>query len=348
LLSWLHLSDIHVGQGDEAHRWNQKQVLEDLLLDLKRMQQLNVPRPELVFVTGDIATKGYASEYTEVRAWLEQVLNILSLSSSQLFLIPGNHDVDRRIESEHRTIQRLLTAVRGGNEPIDAVLEGKEDQIALSKRMAGFLSLAQDFAPWKNSDTMPESHQRLWWKYRTKVASGQALRIVGLNTALLAADNNDKGKLRVGQRQLAEGFLDHDADELVIVLSHHPFVEGWLADQEDVGRRVGAKGHIHLFGHIHGQEIESSMRGSGHNLIRVCAGAVHPGQGESVPPSGHGYNIAGIFPLPQQNEGRAELRVWPRRYSPRNQEFREDNDNLPAGGSFSTIPLTTFRSRLAP
>ncbi len=346
LISWLHLSDIHVGQGDAAHRWNQKQVMEDLLLDLRRLHELSAPRPELVFVTGDIAFKGDAAEYARSRDWLQQVLSILDLPPERLFLVPGNHDVNRKVDSADRDIKRLIKSVRDGADTIDTALDGGSDQVKLASRMAEFLRLAQDFAPWRGQSPMPDPAQRLWWQHRGKAASGQRLRIIGLNTALLAADDRDKGNLRLGQRQLAECFADPDADELVIVLSHHPFNEGWLHDQEDVSRRVGAKARLHLFGHIHGQELESSMRGSGHSLLRVCAGAVHPGQGEALPPSGHGYNLAALFPVPGDTEGRVELRIWPRRYSPTNQEFRDDVDNLPRGHHYACLPLNNFRSHV--
>lgn len=321
--------------------------MEDLLQDLRRLHELSAPRPELVFVTGDVAFKGDAAEYAQSRDWLHQVLGILGLTPDRLFLVPGNHDVNRKVDSGKSGIKRLLTSLRSGSEPLDSVLQDGEDQENLASRMAEFLHMAQDFAPWQGQSPMPAPAKRLWWQHRCRAASGQALRIIGLNTALLAADDRDKGNLRLGQRQLTECFASPDADELVIVLSHHPFNEGWLHDQEDVSRRVGAKARLHLFGHIHGQELESSMRGSGHSLLRVCAGAVHPGQGEALPPSGHGYNLAGLYPLPGEPDGRVELRIWPRRYSPTNQEFRDDVDNLPRGQRYACLPLHNFRSHVA-
>jgi 3',5'-cyclic AMP phosphodiesterase CpdA len=58
LLTWLHLSDIHFGHGPTSHQWDQQLVLRALQEDLLRLEDRHIPKPDILFVTGDIAFSG--------------------------------------------------------------------------------------------------------------------------------------------------------------------------------------------------------------------------------------------------------------------------------------------------
>jgi len=54
-------------------------------------------RPDLVFATGDVAFAGQANEYASATKFFDELLAAANLKRSQLFVIPGNHDVDRKM-----------------------------------------------------------------------------------------------------------------------------------------------------------------------------------------------------------------------------------------------------------
>src|SRR5213078_2573084 len=102
LFAWLHLSDIHVGHGDVEHGWDQKLVLEALRVDVARvLESGKVPQPRAVLVTGDVAFSGATrkdDEYECASRCLDVVGEAAGLTRQDIFVIPGNHDVQRNVD----------------------------------------------------------------------------------------------------------------------------------------------------------------------------------------------------------------------------------------------------------
>src|SRR5262245_52882081 len=98
LLSWLHLSDIHVGHGDQQNQADQDVTLQEIVEDAQHQIGDFLPRrPDLLIVTGDIANKGGANkgEYDYAAKWLSGLANAAGINSAAVFVVPGNHDVNR-------------------------------------------------------------------------------------------------------------------------------------------------------------------------------------------------------------------------------------------------------------
>ncbi|MBI5056837.1 MAG: metallophosphoesterase [Nitrospirae bacterium] len=320
ILSWLHISDIHFGHGFASDKWDQKLVLNKLLEDVANAKTRQIPKPDFIFVTGDIANTGH--EYDEATEWLIQLANSIALDENHIFVIPGNHDIQRNVAGYDRNLQRLLHNLRSGEEKIDDTFAHDEDKFLLTQRLSNYLSFARSFAPFRYI----HNHDDLFWHYRITHKSNLMISLLGLNTALLAEDQYDKGKLQLGLKQL-EGFLLADKsamNELKVVLSHHPF--DWLSDYETASRWVRNNAHIHLYGHIHGTEFESLRAGSGSEYIKIISGATHSHSDEPV---SHGYNIAAL--VHNQKDSEYGVRVWPRLWVDPAKEFRVDVNNVPDG-----------------
>ena len=95
-ITWLHLSDLHF-QKNDAHDRNI--VLEKLLDDIdKRTEKYNSVLQHIDFVcfTGDIAFAGKSEEYVlAFESFIEPLLKCLGLDATRLFVVPGNHDINR-------------------------------------------------------------------------------------------------------------------------------------------------------------------------------------------------------------------------------------------------------------
>jgi 3',5'-cyclic AMP phosphodiesterase CpdA len=94
----IHLSDIHfraanVGQPDDPNGG----LRSDLLEDIRHMRSL-IGRPaDCILISGDIAYGGQDAEYEFAYRWLEQhVCPAAGCTLENVFVIPGNHDVDWR------------------------------------------------------------------------------------------------------------------------------------------------------------------------------------------------------------------------------------------------------------
>ncbi len=347
LFRWIHLSDIHFGHGDAAHGWDQKLVIESLRRDIGAMLAKDPTPVDAILVTGDIAFSGNgrrATEYTDADATLRALSAEAGLSLSQVFLVPGNHDVNRASDKD-RNVQRLLESLRTGHDKLDTALADAGDRALLARRMSAYLDFAQSFAPGCLSAQAKPPEERLYWTHRLTTKGGLPIRVVGLNTAMLSANDQDQGRLFLGREQIAKALLDPPVPpgELVMVLSHHPFRTGWLGDEKDVDAWVRNNAHVHLSGHVHEADTEQSRSGAGGSFVRVTAGATH-GDAEpaGVPPS-HGYSFGAIG----REGGKAIVRVWPRKWSPKNTAFRTDHDNVPDGREHAEhdLPRLTLPAR---
>jgi calcineurin-like phosphoesterase family protein len=336
LFSWLHISDLHFGHGSAGHRWDQRLVLEALQRDAAALTARAGLVPNAVLVTGDVAFSGDPAQYQDAVKWLNGLAK--REDGTLTLVVPGNHDVDRAAD-RHRATKRLVWAIREGHEELDAALEDPEDRDRLAGRMKAYI----DFA--KQCNLADGTGDDLWWSRPVSGSPRLPVRIVGLNTALLAADGRDKGRLRLGRAMIAQtlgaGAAKPSANEAVIVMSHHPLDQGWLADEREITGWLRQKAHIHLCGHVHEAASQAVWAGSGTGIVHVVAGAAH---GEQMPegvPAGHGYNLAALF---AGDDGSVRLRVWPRKWSDRNKDFRADVDGVDEARGYAEHALSVKAS----
>jgi 3',5'-cyclic AMP phosphodiesterase CpdA len=339
LFRWIHISDIHFGHGDASHGWDQELVMAALRRDIAAMS-VDLP-VDAILVTGDIGFSGAGrsqDEYERAAGWLRGAGKAAGIGPERIYLVPGNHDVNRGVDARHKSAGRLLQALRSRGVPqqaVDEALRDAEDRKLLASRMEAYLELAKEFGPWAGRDPMPPAEQRLYWMHTEHTRGGLHMRLVGLNSALLSKDDEDLGQLRLGNEQLAYAFRqDRAANEVVIVLSHHPFRKGWLADEGHADAMLRANAHAHLSGHVHGAESEEARSGYGKSFVRVTAGAAHNDQLPPWIPQSHGYNYGEIT---SGEGGMVVLRVHPRLWS--SGRFVVDVHSVPDGRTFAEHPL---------
>ncbi|WP_437658711.1 metallophosphoesterase [Sorangium sp. So ce1182] len=327
LFSWIQLSDIHVGHGGAAHRWDQQLVFRALCRDIGVALDEGCPVPDVLLVTGDVAFSATEEQYATASVWLSDAARAARLDPSRVFLLPGNHDIDWGVDVD-RNVSRLLRSLHQGVEELDTALAHAGDRAHLIRRLERYLSFSRRFAP---ACLVPDdghpAEQLFGWSHHADARGGLGVRMLGLNTALLSAEGDDRGRLRLGRNALAKGLGSVQEGELVIVLSHHPLQGGWLIDERYARGWLQNHAHVHLSGHVHDAESEETRSGGGGQFVRVTAGAVHGERQPEGVPAGHGYNFAAVVRCAGTDE--LVLRVWPRRFSDKNTDFRPDVDNLP-------------------
>jgi hypothetical protein len=255
------------------------------------------------------------------------------LTRKEVFVVAGNHDVQRRADDDE-TLGNLVQNLRSGDRALDTVLGDATTRDLLTRRMANYLAFANEFSPTALDGAMASE---LFWRHSLRV-DGAEVNLVGLNTAILAADDADRGRLRLGNAQLAQMILERGSEGVAttIVLTHHPLRDGWLADEQEVASWVRRHAHIHLCGHVHEAEAIQLVTGGGGHHIAITAGASHGDAASDWKKASHGYNIAALL---RGDHGELRLAVWPRRWSPDNADFRLDVNNVPDGHDHSMHAL---------
>lgn len=330
ILSWLHISDVHARHGTADDQLDQTAVFADLLDSLRALPP-GLDHVDTIFVTGDLATTGGARdgrEYTDASAFVRQARELLGIAEDRVFLVPGNHDVDRGIASAHPELMDSLQQLRSG---ATSVLDRPPSlEARFQARWQGWRGLVAESAP----------HLSLsedgGWFFDLQGGGGVPLRLVGLNTALLSQDDEDRGNLRIGRRQAQAAFA---RDRLVVALGHHPL--DWLADPVQSLGPLRRWMHLYLHGHVHVQESYAVLRGGGDMHVTSIAGAVHVDPSECGVLQ-HAYSFGA---LTGDGVHSVALRVWPRVYDPE-LGFIVDARNCIREQNYAELQLPT-RSKVA-
>src|ERR1022692_2505302 len=109
-LQFLHISDLHAKGPGEKEPWRRRRVLGDAWLRNLETLLAEEGRIDFVFFTGDAAQSGKPEEYAEVTDFLGALLAELDLKADRLFVVPGNHDIDRSVQRKVWELMRWRLA----------------------------------------------------------------------------------------------------------------------------------------------------------------------------------------------------------------------------------------------
>jgi hypothetical protein len=87
-IRWLHLSDFHF---QALERWDRRKTLQALLRHVEKLRDEG-PRPDFVFVTGDVGFSGKPKEYDQAVLFFTALAEKLELEPRErFFFVPGNY-----------------------------------------------------------------------------------------------------------------------------------------------------------------------------------------------------------------------------------------------------------------
>jgi predicted MPP superfamily phosphohydrolase len=264
-LTWLHISDLHL-RDSEQHRWDEDIVLKALLRDVADCIQHEGLHPDFIVVTGDIAFSGRKAEYDSASQFFDSLLETTGLGKDRLFLVPGNHDVDRRrLDIAARA---MATAVKDRESANQALAQERSLRI-LFDRFYGYATFVNTYL----DDCLPFDHNSYYY-VRTLDLSGQRIAVLGLNSAWLAGSDEDRHHLALGERQVRAALEQARGANLSLALMHHPF--DWLRDFDrgDAEPLLCDACDFVLHGHMHEPGLLQASTPDSNAMI-VTAGACY-------------------------------------------------------------------------
>ena len=144
----------------------------------------------------------------------------------------------------------------GGRTPRD--LTDQHRTAVLSRTGAFWAWVEQDL---ERPDLLPQNspHEQLGYRHTVRLPDWPFdIHVVGLDSAWLAGDDHDAGKIRLTRAQVDLLTTDEDGQALSgfrIGLVHHPLSD--LADGEDAGRRLADTLDLLLHGHQHDPVVKT-------------------------------------------------------------------------------------------
>ena len=301
----LHISDLHDRGQQERDSWRRRRVLGDAWLS-----NVDVLRDEgpydLVCFTGDIAHSGQAHEYQRVTDFLLMTLQQLAVSPERLFVIPGNHDIDRGVAPDAwRNLRDNLARVdsqdvsrwlNGGNPPFG--FAGPERDAVLTRQTAYRQWVAETL---KRPELLPHADQHPQLGYRVTLDLPRCpfpIHIIGLDSAWLAGDERDAGNLRLTEDQVMRLSTTTEGNRLSgfrLALVHHPLDD--LADASHCRRLLAEQVDLVLRGHLH--EPEPTERADpARRLRQLAAGCLYE--------QDHYPNACHVLTITLNDEGRPQ------------------------------------------
>ena len=277
----LHVSDLHARGPLKKTAWRWAAVLNDFLSDGNTDRIQDDGPIDLVCFTGDATFSGRSREYREAEDIFASLLDKLELPRDRFFIVPGNHDIRRK------TNRLAWKALR------NTITHDNARQV--SEWMAG----AGSAPPGIDANHLPQtlSRQRLYrlWLRRldrrallpttdlhptlgyrvTMRMPGHPFEthIIGLDTAWLAGDRDDIGKLWLSEDQVGCLTTDtHPLEGFRLALAHHPLSD--LADGSRCRRLLGPRVDLLLRGHLH-EPVPMIHRVPPMNLREVAAGCLY-------------------------------------------------------------------------
>ena len=311
-ITWLHVSDYHTGERDEStnREWTKDRMLEDVagLLDV-------CGSPDAIFFSGDLTWSGQENQFIEAQEFLDELRHTAGdLPTERLFIVPGNHDIDRHASgteierycvglvarnlSDEENVRKTLGNFLGPNSTFRRLVFGKFDNyFRFVNRYLGWSLDAEGYLAVRsfNIDDKKVAVLALNSAWMSPVAVGSWVK------------ERDQGYLLLGQRQLSDA-LSHTevADaEFSIALMHHPL--SWLQtwDEAIAKSMLYKQCKFILHGHLHMPEIFSVATPDGQTMV-IPGGACYSRMHHT-----NSYNLVQLDLA--DNEGV----IYFRRYDPR-------------------------------
>lgn len=302
----LHLSDIHFNSRDVEKPYDQNLGLrDDTIHDVKEMRKKIGRDVDAILISGDIAYHGQKSEYEFAWKWLtEELCPACGCDEKNMFVIPGNHDVDRKAAEApmHEAARRHLRSVSKSksNAEIRRYVDNEMSSTMLFSPIENFNRFASKVLC-EVGFYRRETGQNPYAKRDFELNDGSTLRIWGFNSVLVCDADDDVNKM----------FVDPSAAEIVkredgvthLIMCHHPF--NWLRNSAEFQGRIEEVAKIHLFGHEHTLRVDEHKK-----FTRIRAGALHPDRDE--PNWQPGYNFIDVSVSGPAEKRKLDIKLWVR------------------------------------
>nr|DAI76504.1 MAG TPA: pentapeptide repeat protein [Caudoviricetes sp.] len=263
MINLIHLSDIHYIENVHAE---QKKVLSEFILDLKKELKDYDSSKTFLIISGDIAKTGSSKIYDSFQKnVIDEIKKECGISYKNMIFVPGNHDVDREfVETRYIELESFLTPATESK--FNDYLNGKSFEDSLLKKKF------DNFANFYTKYICDEENFNITG-YSTKILD--KISVFCLNSALCSFggfnDINDAGNekiLNINTRKIQE-WLDGIEDENIgkILVMHHPieYLSSW--SQSELKKMLKSqKSIIVLTGHTHEQDLDNDNIQQ-HNII---------------------------------------------------------------------------------
>jgi calcineurin-like phosphoesterase family protein len=263
-IRFLHISDIHL-RPQIVKRYDQDRVLRGLVEFLAN-DRTNFPL-DLVFVTGDLANAGKADEYVLVVELLKKLMEVTGVPAEHMFVVPGNHDVDR-------DVGRWLLRTLDKDEAAVAFFEEAKNRAFHLKKLEAYAESMRALFGERRPLGLAVGEEAV----ELVEVRGARLAMASFNSAWFAQGDDDRGKLWLGEPNVdraGQRVADLEAP-FAVALMHHPFGELHDVERDNVEHYVERSFDMVVRGHLHKEKTRAIATQRG-GYVELAGPAVYQG-----------------------------------------------------------------------
>lgn len=300
MLRILLLSDIHFihCEEDENEYRSLETAFKEAMDDLRDEGGVNQ-----ILICGDIANTGKAEEYERAEGFIKDVFEHLGCDEkqTQLYVVPGNHDIDRNVNKSSRLSFRssLLDPASGD----DFIYNAKHKELDALRILYSPLEAYHKFANMHSSaddiavgilEGVPNFNNKGFSKeVKLGTLDNYVIMLHCLNSTLTCDEDevNNPNDIAPNEHKLFLTKYAYNPNTPIttvnISMMHHPLA--WFENNKAMQKEFDRKFKVQIYGHVHTQSIQQELEGK--SAIRLQCGSLHPGNygdSELYPPV---YNI---------------------------------------------------------
>lgn len=300
----LHISDIHFRDGFAGLALDPNSALQkEIIRDAEAQCQKIGASPDAILITGDLTFAGSPSEFTFALKWLEELCVRCGADPSNLFLVPGNHDVVRDV-AKAPIIRAIHEQIKHSEaNTVDALINGllmdKETSELLYRSLENYNNFASQFF----CALVPP--ERTTARRDLTLNDGSTLRLSGFNSTFVSSAADKEGDLFLDTSCFQ---LNRESGVVHLAMCHHPF--SWLRQGQELENCLNDTVQVQLFGHEHSNRLDLAK-----DYVRVYASAAQPDRddGDWEP----GYNLIQLAVdgagVDRHLRVQVHVRVWQKR-----------------------------------
>ena len=301
-ISWLQLSDLHIFASTD---WS---IMQNEFEELAKVE-----KPKFIVMTGDFRHLGKKTSFDSALKFLEKLRITFHLDKKDMFLVPGNHDVNdysARKEIIESIKNKMKKGIAKGNASPDDYCEYMyKDKVSYDKQKDlrnGFIEYCEFVRKFYGSDvsdervTNPDGVLCINWRNK--------INIVLLNSALVSSEDRENLEV-IDIYALSQIFSKtHTRKQRklpAIILSHHPFEELVEAQRERLKKILADNNtKAYLCGDEHILvKNEISPAGSSYCFPEIISG-------KSAVETGDTYSDVSVISYRCDAEGYANVQVY--------------------------------------
>lgn len=261
-ISFVHLSDIHFVKSSNNPADIDRDLRDAITTDLRINAKSVLKNVSGILVSGDIAFSGIKEEYEKAKEYLLEISNLFSISPSDIYCVPGNHDVDLTVANRSPAVLQVQSVI-DKYPTIDAADDAFAKSIADCYYNDVLFEPLREYNEFANRFNCNVSAERISWNKNFQLDCGLKLCLFGI-TSCFVPQNKDH-LMYIGQAQIPK----YMPDTAVMLMCHHP-PECWKF-KSDIIDRINKRADVQLYGHMHMQSVELDE-----NNAVLFSGATHP------------------------------------------------------------------------